>query len=46
MSSYDTWRNLLSGISQGSFDETYVKDSNGAMTDILKGFKSHNNKNY
>ena len=35
MSSYDTWQNLLSGISQGSFDKIYVKDSNGAMTDIL-----------
>ena len=35
MSSYDTWHNLLSGISQGSFDKIYVKDSNGAMTDIL-----------
>ena len=35
ISSYDTWHNLLSGISQGSFDKIYVKDSNGAMTDIL-----------
>ena len=35
MSSYDTWHNLLSGISQGSFDKIYVKGSNGAMTDIL-----------
>ena len=35
MSSYDTWHNLLSGISQGSFDKICVKDSNGAMTDIL-----------
>ena len=33
MSSYDTWHNLLSGISQGSLDKIYVKDSNGAMTD-------------
>ncbi len=35
MSSYDTWHNLLSGISQGSFDKIYVKDNSGAMTDIL-----------
>ena len=35
MSSYDTWHNLLSGISQGSFDKIYFKDSNGAVTDIL-----------
>jgi hypothetical protein len=35
MSSYDTWHNLLSGLSQGSFDKIHVKDSNGAMTDIL-----------
>ena len=35
MSSYDTWHNLLSGISQGSFDKIYVKDSSGPMTDIL-----------
>ena len=35
MSSYDTWHNLLSGISQGSFDKIYVKDSNGVMIDIL-----------
>ena len=35
MSSYNTWHNLLSGISQGSFDTIYIKDSNGAMTDIL-----------
>jgi len=35
MSSYDTWHNLLSGISQGSFEKIYVKDANGIMTDIL-----------
>ncbi len=35
MSSYDTWHNLLSGISQGAFDKIYVKDNNGAMKDIL-----------
>ena len=35
MSSYATWHNLLSGISQGSFGKIYIKDSNGAMTDIL-----------
>ena len=35
MSSYNTWHNLLGGIAQGSFDKIYVKDSNGAMTDIL-----------
>ena len=37
MSSYDTWHNLLSGISQESFDKIYVKDSNGAMTDHITG---------
>ena len=35
MSSYDTWHNLLSGISQGSFDKICIKDGSGAMTDIL-----------
>ena len=35
MSSYDAWHNLQSGISQGSFDKIHIKDSNGAMTDIL-----------
>ena len=35
MSSYDTWHNLLSGISQGSFDKIYVRDANGNMVDLL-----------
>ena len=35
MSSDDTWHNLLSGISQGSFDKIYLKDGNGAVSDIL-----------
>ena len=35
MSSYDTWHNLLSGISQGSFDKIYIKAANGGMTDLL-----------
>ena len=35
MSSYDTWHNLLSGISQGSFDKIYIRDANGNMVDIL-----------
>lgn len=35
MSSYDTWHNLLSGISQGLLNKIYVKDSNGVMKDIL-----------
>ena len=35
MSSYDTWHNLLSGISQGSFDKIYIRDANGDMVDIL-----------
>ena len=35
MSSYDTWHNLLSGISQGSFDKIYIRDANGNMVGIL-----------
>ena len=35
MSSYDTWHNLLSGISQRSFDKVYIEDANGVMTDLL-----------
>ena len=35
MSSYDTWHNLLSGISQGSFDKIYIRVANGNMVDIL-----------
>ncbi len=35
MSSYDTWHNLLSGISQGSFDKIYVRDASGQMVDLL-----------
>ena len=32
---YDTWLNVLTGISQGSFDKLYVKDANGDMVDVL-----------
>ena len=35
MSSFDTWHNLLSGISQGSFDKIYLRDANGNMVDLL-----------
>ena len=35
MSSYDTWHNLLSGISQGSFDKIYIRDASGNVVDIL-----------
>jgi hypothetical protein len=35
MSSYDTWHNLLSGISQGSFDKIYLRDASGNMVDLL-----------
>ncbi len=35
MSSYDAWRNLLTGISQGSFDRIFVKNVNGEMVDII-----------
>ena len=35
MSSYDTWHNLPSGISQGSFDKIILRDANGNMVDLL-----------
>ena len=35
MASYDSWHNLLTGISQGSFDKIFIKDVNGQLTDIL-----------
>ena len=35
MASYDSWHNLLTGISQGSFDKIVIKDVNGQMVDIL-----------
>ena len=35
MSSYDTWRNVLTGISQGSFDTLYVKNAIGDMVSVL-----------
>ena len=35
MASYDTWHNLLTGISQGSFDKIYIKDANGNFVDLL-----------
>ena len=35
MSSHDTWLNVLTGISQGSFDKIYLKDASGNMVDLL-----------
>ena len=35
MSSYDTWLNVLTGISQGSFDNIYRRDASGNMVDLL-----------
>ena len=35
MSSYDTWTNVLTGISQGSFDKIYLRDASGNMVDLL-----------
>ena len=35
MSSYDTWQNALTGISQGSFDKIYIRDASGNMVDLL-----------
>ena len=35
MASYDTWYNLLTGLSQGAFDRLELRDSNGAMQNIL-----------
>ena len=35
MSSYDTWLNVLTGISQGSFDKIYLQDASGNMVDLL-----------
>ena len=35
MSSHDTWLNVLTGISQGSFDNIYLKDASGNMVDLL-----------
>ena len=35
MSSYDTWLNVLTGISQGSFDKIYIRDASGNMVDLL-----------
>ena len=35
MSSYDTWLNVLTGISQGSFDKIYLRDASGNMIDLL-----------
>ena len=34
MSSYDTWLNVLTGISQGSFDTIYLRDASGNMVDL------------
>ena len=35
MSSYDTWLNVLTGMSQGSFDKIYLRDASGNMVDLL-----------
>ena len=35
MSSYDTWHNLQSGISQGSFDKIYLRNASGNIVDLL-----------
>ena len=35
MANYDTWYNLLTGLSQGAFDVLEVRDSNGVMQNIL-----------
>ena len=35
MSSSDTWLNVLTSISQGSFDKIYLRDANGNMVDLL-----------
>ena len=35
MSSYDTWHNILTGISQGSFDKIFLRDASGNMVDLL-----------
>jgi len=45
MSLYDSWRNLLTGISQGSPDKICVKDSNGSVTAIPWLQPPYNNKN-
>ena len=33
--SSENWLNMLTGLSQGNFDKLYIKDSNGAVVDIL-----------
>ena len=35
MPSYDTWLNVLTGISQGSFDTLYVKSASGDMVNVF-----------
>ena len=35
MPSHDTWLNVLTGLSQGSFDTLYVKNANGVMVNVL-----------
>ena len=35
MASYETWKNILTGISQGSFDKIYLRDASGNMVDLL-----------
>ena len=35
MANYDTWYNLLTGLSQGAFDRLEVRDASGSMVNIL-----------
>ena len=35
MSSYDTWLNVLTGISQGSSGTLHVKNASGDMVNVL-----------
>ena len=35
MASYDSWTNVLTGISQGTFDQIYLRDSSGNIVDLL-----------
>lgn len=38
MSSYDTWLNVLTRISEGSFDKIYLRDASKNMVDLLTLF--------
>ncbi len=35
MLSFGIWLNALTGISQGSFDKIYLRDTNGNMGELL-----------